>query len=158
MVKEVGLLNSLWALILPSAIEPFLLLVMVGFFRTLPSELYESAELDGANDWTIFYRIALPLSLPVLAAVGLFYAVELWNMYFPAILYITDPSKWPLQVIMRQTVILGQANDVADAAIDVPSYALQMATIIVSTLPIILVYPFLQRFFLSGRLTGALKG
>jgi putative aldouronate transport system permease protein len=157
IVKEAGLLNTVWALIIPSAIQSFYLLVMMRFFQSLPDEIFDSAELDGANDLQILIRIVMPLSKPILAAIGLFYAVNNWNLYFPAILYITDSDKWPLQVIMRQIIILGQTEGF-EAGIVAPPFSVQMATVIVATIPIILVYPLLQRYFISGALAGALKG
>lgn len=155
VVRETGLFDSVWALIIPSAIEVFYLIVMRNFFMSLPEELTESAHLDGANDLQVFLRIALPLSKPILAAIGLFYAVQQWNLYFAAILYIRDPLKWPIQVLLRQTLLLGEGAEVDVVA---PSFAIQMATIVVATLPIIIIYPFLQKYFIKGVLTGAIKG
>ena len=157
VVRETGLMNSLAALIFPSAIDAFYLLVMRNFFMDLPVELFESAELDGANDLTIFIRIVLPLSKPIMAAIGLFYAVLQWNLYFAAILYICEPSLWPVQVLLRQILILGEGNNV-EADVVAPAFSMQMATVMVATIPIIIVYPFLQRYFVKGVLTGAIKG
>jgi putative aldouronate transport system permease protein len=157
VVRETGLMNSLAALIFPSAIDAFYLLVMRNFFMDLPVELFESAELDGANDLTIFIRIVLPLSKPIMAAIGLFYAVLQWNLYFAAILYIREPSLWPVQVLLRQILILGEGNNI-EADVVAPAFSMQMATVMVATIPIIIVYPFLQRYFVKGVLTGAIKG
>ena len=157
IVRETGLLNTVWALIFPSAIDAFYLLVIRNFFMDLPLELFESAELDGANDLVIFWRIVLPLSKPILAAIGLFYAVLQWNMYFAAILYIRDPSTWPVQVILRQILILGEGNNI-EADVVAPAFSMQMATVMVATVPIIIIYPFLQKYFVKGMLTGAIKG
>lgn len=157
VVSETGLLNSVWSLIFPSAIDAFYLLVMRNFFMSLPAELMESAELDGANDILILIRIVLPLSKPILAAIGLFYAVLQWNFYFPAILYIRDPQLWPVQVILRQMLILGEGTNI-EADVVAPSFSIQMATVMIATLPIIIVYPFLQRYFVKGVLTGAIRG
>ncbi|MAS33999.1 MAG: ABC transporter permease [Anaerolineaceae bacterium] len=157
VVRETGLLNTLWALIFPSAIDAFYLLVMRNFFMDLPIELFESAELDGANDLTIFTRIVLPLSKPILAAIGLFYAVLQWNLYFAAILYIRTPELWPVQVLLRQILILGEGNNI-EADVVAPAFSMQMATVMVATVPIIILYPFLQRYFVKGVLTGAIKG
>lgn len=157
VVRETGLLNTVWAMILPSAIDAFYLIVMRNFFMSLPEELFESAELDGATDMQILLRIVLPLSKPILAAIGLFYAVLQWNFYFPAILYIRDPSLWPIQVILRQILILGEGNNI-EADVVAPSISMQMATVMVATIPIIIVYPFLQKYFIKGVLTGAIKG
>ena len=157
IVRETGLVNTIWALIFPSAIDAFYLLVMRNFFMDLPLELFESAELDGANDLRIFWSIVLPLSKPILAAIGLFYAVLQWNLYFAAILYIRDPSLWPVQVLLRQILILGEGNNI-EADVVAPAFSMQMATVMVATIPIIIVYPFLQRYFVKGVLTGAIKG
>lgn len=158
VVKATGLLNSIWSLIIPSAIDSFNLIVMRNFFMDIPDELIESAELDGANDLQVLWHIVLPLSKPVLAAIGLFYAVSRWNLYFAAILYISDGAKWPIQVILRQLVIMGDSDYLGDVDVMMPAFTVQMATVIVATLPIILVYPFLQRYFVKGVLTGAIKG
>ncbi len=157
IVRETGLVNTIWALIFPSAIDAFYLLVMRNFFMDLPLELFESAELDGANDLRIFFSIVLPLSKPILAAIGLFYAVLQWNLYFAAILYIRDPALWPVQVLLRQILILGEGNNI-EADVVAPAFSMQMATVMVATIPIIIVYPFLQRYFVKGVLTGAIKG
>jgi putative aldouronate transport system permease protein len=158
IVKETGLLNSIWALIIPSAIEVFNLIVMRNFFMDIPEELIESAELDGANDLQVLWHIVLPLSKPVLAAIGLFYAVSRWNLYFAAILYISDGAKWPIQVILRQLIIVGEGDYLGEVDVMMPAFTVQMATVIVATIPIIIVYPFLQRYFVKGVLTGAIKG
>lgn len=158
IVKATGLLNSIWSLILPSAIDPFNLIVMRNFFMEIPDELIESAELDGATDLQVLWHIVLPLSKPVLAAIGLFYAVARWNLYFAAILYISDGSKWPIQVILRQLVIMGESDYLGDVDVMLPPFTVQMATVIVATVPIIILYPFLQRYFVKGVLTGAIKG
>ena len=157
-VKATGLLNSIWALIIPSAIDSFNLIVMRNFFMEIPEELIESAELDGANDLQILWHVVMPLSKPVMAAIGLFYAVSRWNLYFAAILYISDGAKWPIQVILRQMIIMGQSDYLGDVDVTIPVFTVQMATVIVATVPIIIVYPFLQRYFVKGVLTGAIKG
>ncbi|QNK56995.1 carbohydrate ABC transporter permease [Paenibacillus sp. PAMC21692] len=163
IVKETGLLDSVWALILPVAIAPFYLIVMRQFFQSIPSELYEAATIDGANDLQSFWRIILPLSKPSLAAFGLFYAVMHWNNYFTAILYMNDQRWWPIQVILRQIVIVNEAqNTLASGQILLenapPAETIQMAAIIVATLPILIVYPFLQKHFAKGVMLGSVKG
>jgi putative aldouronate transport system permease protein len=161
VVRATGLIDSLWALILPSAINSFNLVVMRNFFMSLPEELMESAQLDGANDAQILWSIVLPLARPVLAAIGLFYAVGHWNDYFAAVIYINDPAKWPVQVLLRQVVLLGQTESYgafAGADVAPPGFTVQMATVIIATLPILVVYPFLQKYFAKGVLTGAIKG
>lgn len=162
MVKETGLLDSIWALILPAAIGPFNLIVIRQFFQNIPSELYEASIMDGANDLTIFRKIILPLSKPVLAAFSLFYAVGHWNTYFNGILYLNDPKQWPIQVILRQIVVLSDPKNALGAAqqvlLDVqpPPETIQMAAILVATLPILIVYPFLQKHFAKGVLIGSI--
>lgn len=160
VVKETGLINTFWALILPVAISPYNLIVMRQFFAGIPQELNEAAVIDGANDFQTFVRIILPLSKPSLAAFGLFYAVAHWNNYFSGILYLNNPADWPIQVILRQMVVVNEPN----AAIGIvsehapPAETVQMAAILVSTLPILLVYPFLQKHFAKGVMLGSVKG
>jgi len=163
VVKETGLIDSLWALILPIAISPFNLIVMRQFFLGIPSELHEAAVIDGANDLQIFGRIILPLSKPSLAAFALFYAVAHWNNYFAGILYLNTPEKWPIQVILRQIVVVGEAQTTLGGGQILlenapPAETIQMAAIVVATLPILVVYPFLQKHFTKGVMLGSVKG
>lgn len=162
VVRATGLIDSLWALILPAAINPFNLIVMRQFFLNIPEELHEAAIIDGANHLQIFWRIILPLSKPVLAAIGLFYAVVHWNNYFSAILYINDPAKWPLQVVLRQIVIVNEPNAALRGGQMMlenppPPETVQMAAILLATLPILFVYPFLQKYFVKGVMLGSVK-
>ncbi len=160
LVRSLGLLDSLWALILPVALSGFNMVVVRNFFMGIPDSLLESARIDGASDFRIFAGIVLPLSKPVLAVIGLFYAVNYWNSYFTALIYINDSSKWPIQVVLNQYVIQGsslanlQSTDIPAP----PSQSVQMAVVVLATLPILLVYPFIQRHFAKGMLTGAIKG
>lgn len=163
IVKETGLLNSLWALIIPVAISPFNLIIMTQFFKGIPEELTEAAIIDGANDIQIFTKVILPLSKPALAAFGLFYAVGHWNSYFSGVLYLNDPSKWPIQVILRQIVIVNEPNAALGghaAMLEAlpPPETVQMAAILLATLPILIVYPFLQKHFAKGVMLGSVKG
>lgn len=121
IVKGTGLINSLWALILPGAISAFNMLVMRDFFESLPESVIESARIDGCGDLRILGRIVFPLSLPILATFTLFYAVGNWNQYFSAILYLNDPDKWPLQILLRQVVLIGQADIFSNLDPNVPS-------------------------------------
>ncbi|RJL32793.1 carbohydrate ABC transporter permease [Bailinhaonella thermotolerans] len=161
LVKELGLLNSFGSLILPALVSAFNLVVLRSFFMGLPQELLESARMDGAGDLRILLRIVLPLSKAVVAVVSLFYAVAYWNAFFNALLYL-ESDKWPLPLILRLYVLQGQplGADIAAAAGEVPppAQALQMAVVVVALVPILLVYPFLQRYFTKGVLTGAVKG
>ncbi|MFK7691848.1 carbohydrate ABC transporter permease [Paenibacillus sp. HJGM_3] len=166
VVKATGLIDTYWALIIPGAINSFNLIVIRQFFLNIPQELNEAALIDGANDLQIFSRIVVPLSKPAFAAFGLFYAVGHWNTYFSAILYLNDPSKWTVQVILRQIVILNDAtNALASAARDAarsahqpPGETIGMAAILLATLPILIVYPFLQKHFAKGVMLGSVKG
>lgn len=161
LIKNLGLLDSLWSLILPGLISAFNMIVMRNFFMGLPGELMDAARIDGAGEWRSFLRIVLPLSKPVLAVMGLFYAVGYWNSYFNALLYINDSTKWPIQVVLQQYVLAGVQIPGAIVSPDQPAppgVTLQMAVIVLATVPILVVYPFLQRYFTSGVLTGAIKG
>ncbi|MFS0724860.1 carbohydrate ABC transporter permease [Paenibacillus sp. 1P07SE] len=161
VVKSVGIMNTLWALMLPGAISAFYLIILKNFFQAIPDELKEAAKIDGSHEVGILFRIILPLSLPALAAFGLFYSVGIWNQYFSAILYITDSSKYPVQVLLRQVIILSQGSIGDSTEIEtVPAYAksIKMAVIVIATLPIMIVYPFLQKHFAKGVLIGSVKG
>lgn len=159
-VKQIGLLDSVWSLIIPTAINAFNVVVLRAFFMNIPSELIESAKIDGAGEWMVFRKIVLPLSRAVIAVIGLFYAVTYWNAFFNALLYINDPAKWPLPLVLRTYVInntqLGNGQLNADQLPSQP--ALQMAILVISIVPILIAYPFLQRHFKKGVLTGAVKG
>jgi putative aldouronate transport system permease protein len=162
VVKATGLLNTFWALILPVAISPYNLIIMRQFFLGIPEELSEAATIDGANEIQIFTKIILPLSKPSLAAFGLFYAVSHWNSYFSGILYLNDPAKWPIQVILRQIVIVNEPNAALGGheimEVLPPPQTVQMAAILLATIPILLVYPFLQKHFAKGVMLGSVKG
>ena len=159
VVRDLGLLNSYWALMLPNLVSGFNLLVMKSFFQGLPIEIEEAARIDGANEWQILWRVVLPLSRPILATIGLFYAVSLWNAFFDAILYISDAQKQPLQVVLRAILSSGNLAEFTDvsAASAVPTETLRMAAVVLTTIPILLVYPFLQRYFTAGVLLGSVK-
>ena len=158
--KQLGLLDSYWALILPGLISAFNMIVMRNFFMELPQELLESARIDGASEFRIFGSIVLPLSKAVLAVIALFYAVGYWNSFFNALLYINDTTKWPIQLVLNQYVVQGNAMSDLQAPDRPapPAQTVQMAIVVVATVPILIVYPFAQRFFTKGVLTGAIKG
>jgi len=165
VVTGLGLKDSLWALILPGGVSVFNLVVVRSFFMSIPSELYDSARIDGASEWRILFGIALPLSSAVVAVVGLFYAVGYWNSYFNSVLYIDDNDKWPIQRVLQSYILAGQAPKLSGAATGVPnltSYpptlAIKMAVVVVTIFPALLVYPFVQRNFSKGMLVGAVKG
>ncbi|HEY2671658.1 MAG TPA: carbohydrate ABC transporter permease [Rugosimonospora sp.] len=162
VVKQLGLLNSYWSLILPVLINGFNVIVMREFFLDLPQELIDAARIDGAGEVAILLRVVLPLSRAILAVVGLFYAVAYWNSFFSALLYIADTAKWPLQLVLR-TYVVDSASIGVDAsalagAPAPPQQSLQMAILVISLVPILLLYPFLQRHFAKGILLGAVKG
>lgn len=162
VIKGLHLIDTFGALIIPGALSTWNLIVVKNFFEGLPMELEEAAKIDGANDMTILWKIALPLSKPVLATFSLFYAVGYWNSYTSALLYINDIKKWTLQIMLRQIIML--ANGVIDGsefdelAAQPPAESIQMAVIVFGTLPILLVYPFLQKHFTKGVIVGAVKG
>jgi putative aldouronate transport system permease protein len=160
IVKQLGLIDSLWSLILPGALGAFNFVVMRTFFMNVPAELLESARIDGASDFTILRRIIIPLSKAVIAVVGLFYAVGFWNAFFNALLYINDTAKWPVQVILRTYVLQGKSLSADQLGVEpLPQpQSLQMAVVVVALVPIAMVYPFLQRHFNKGVITGAIKG
>ncbi len=163
VVRELQLLDTYWALMLPGAISAFNLIIVKNFFQELPPELEEAARIDGCTELGLLWRIVLPLSMPVLATFTLFYAVGHWNDFFAALLYMNDPSKWPLQVMLRQIVLLSQAaagdiNAMDPNFVQPPDQSIKMAVIVVGTLPILLVYPFLQKHFAKGVLIGSVKG
>ncbi|MFJ4265648.1 carbohydrate ABC transporter permease [Paenarthrobacter nicotinovorans] len=159
MIRQLGMLDSLWSLILPGIFGAFNFVVMRSFFMNIPGELIESARIDGANDWQILWRIVMPLSKAVIAVVGLFYAVGFWNSFFNALLYINDHSKWPIQLLLRNFVVQGSgAADQLGITTTPPPQSIQMAVVVVALVPILMVYPFLQKHFAKGVITGAVKG
>lgn len=160
VVQNLGLIDSLWALILPVAINAFNFVIMRSFFQAIPDSLEEAARIDGCSDLGVFLRIVLPLSLASIATIGLFYAVGYWNTYQHAILYINDSTKWPIQVLLRQIVIVASGMNADASVVDVvpPAQSVKMAVIVVATLPMLLVYPFIQRYFVKGALIGSVKG
>ncbi|MEU4387744.1 carbohydrate ABC transporter permease [Promicromonospora sp. NPDC023805] len=160
VVQNLGLIDSLWALILPVAINAFNFVIMRSFFQAIPDSLEEAARIDGCSDLGVFLRIVLPLSLASIATIGLFYAVGYWNTYQNAILYINDSEKWPIQVLLRQIVIVASGMNADASVVDVvpPAQSVKMAVIVVATLPMLLVYPFIQRYFVKGALIGSVKG
>lgn len=157
VVRSLGMLDTLWSLIIPGAIATFNVLIMKSFFENLPEELFESAKIDGAKEFRILWQIVIPLSIPSIMTVGLFYMVGHWNSFFSAILYITDVKLHPLQVVIRNMLLLTQSNEL-QAEVTVPTAAMQMAAVIAGSLPIIVVYPFIQKHFTKGMLLGAIKG
>jgi putative aldouronate transport system permease protein len=159
VVKDLGLLNNYWALILPMAINPFSLIIIKNFFQQLPAELEESAKIDGANELQTLWSIVLPLSKPVLATFALFYAVGIWNDFMSPLLYLNDNSMWTLQMFLRQVTVATDLSVVEQDPTQLPpAQGIKFAVIIVATLPIVLFYPFLQKHFAKGMLIGSVKG
>ncbi|WP_309246018.1 carbohydrate ABC transporter permease [Verrucosispora sioxanthis] len=165
VVTGLGLKDSLWSLILPSAISVFNLVVIRAFFMNVPAELLDSARIDGAGELRILTRIVLPLSKAVIAVVGLFYAVGYWNVYFNAVLYIDSNDKFPIQRVLQSYILAGQSPNVSGASVSLPgvtayppTLAVKMAVVVVTVIPAVIIYPFVQRHFTKGVITGAVKG
>ena len=163
VVKELGLMDTMWAIVLPVAINTYNMIIIRTSFQSLPESLFESAQLDGANDFTILFRIALPLSKAVLATMVLFYSVSHWNSYFSAMLYLDSKDKYPLQSILRNKLISGLFSEEASqsggsTSFTVTDSTLRAAVIMFTTLPILVVYPFVQKYFVKGVMIGSLKG
>lgn len=157
VVKSLGMYDTYAALILPGAISAYNMLIVRNFFMDLPAGLEEAASIDGCSDIGIFIKIALPLSLPCLATFGLFYAVGHWNNYFGALLYLEDQSKYPFQLVLRN-IVMQTSIDQTDPNALIPEDTMKMAVIVVGTVPILCVYPFLQKHFAAGVMVGAIKG
>jgi putative aldouronate transport system permease protein len=161
VVRNLNLLNSLWALILSALTSAWDIVVVRSFFMSLPVSLEESAKLDGCNDLDVFFRIVLPLSTPVIATFTLFFAVRHWNTYFNALIYISDTSKWTLQLMVKQLVIDSDASGIGQSVgtdTAPPQETMRMASVVLSMLPIMCVYPFLQKHFAIGVMLGSVKG
>jgi len=162
VVNAVGLIDSYAALILPGAISSFNLVLVKNFFQEIPQDLIDSARIDGCNEVGILTKIVLPLSKPALATFTMFYAVGHWNTFLTALLYLNDSKKWTIQVLLRQIVILAQGGIGDEASMGmqfvIPSQSVKMAVIVVSTLPIVLFYPFVQKYFEKGVMVGSIKG
>lgn len=161
VVSELGLIDTYAALVLPLTINAFNMIILKNFFQNIPEGLEESAKIDGCTDFGILFRIVLPLSMPAVATLSLFYAVTYWNTYLNAIIYLNDSKMWPIQVLLRQIVVLASGMDYSsdlDGVVPPPDQAVKMAVIVVATLPILLVYPFLQKHFAKGALLGSIKG
>lgn len=158
IVRELGMLDSVWAMIIPNAVWSFNLLIMKSFFENLPEELFESARMDGAKEYRVLFKIVLPLSLPVMMTVGLFYMVGHWNEFFQALFYITDQKLYPLQVIVRNILLMSQQPTNNNPENMLPTQTLEMAAVLIATVPVLCVYPFIQKYFTKGMLLGSIKG
>lgn len=162
LIKSLGLLDSYWALILPGATNAFTVLVMKTFFQSLPESLDEAARIDGAGEPRILLSVVIPLSMPIIATFSLFFMVAHWNEFFGAIIYLSDNAKWPIQVLLRLMVVAGEANIASENNLDFELASkvgdnVKMAAIIVAMIPIVVVYPFLQKHFAKGAMLGSIK-
>ena len=159
LVRGIGLYNTRAAMIIPSLLTTWNLIVMKTAFQSVPASLEESARIDGANDFVILFRIILPVTIPTLAVMTLFYAVNYWNAWFNALMYLQNRDFYPLQMFLREILIANSAS--GNASMDVDTYMLEetikFTTIVVSTLPILFIYPFVQRYFMSGLMLGSIK-
>lgn len=167
LVKNLGMLDTIWALVIPNAVSMFLIIITRTFFETsIPDELRESAMIDGCSDMKYLLRIVVPLSMPIIAVLAIFYGVDHWNSYFSALIYMSEQSTYPLQLVLRQILIQNQISGEIMGLDDVYLAAekqqiadlMKFGIIIVSSLPIIMVYPFLQKYFVKGMMIGAVKG
>lgn len=162
MIKELNMLNSIWALIVPSALSAFNMMLCITFIRSIPEELFEAARVDGMSEFRILWRIVTPLSMPINVTLILFYAVGHWNNYLGPLLYITDREKQPLQLYLYKLISQfdmdsAGGQSVTELSMAITPQGLQMATIVVATIPIIVIYPFLQKHFIKGALLGSVK-
>jgi putative aldouronate transport system permease protein len=161
VVNQLHLTNTIWAIVLPPAVSTYNMIIMRTFFSNVPFSLQESAYLDGANDLHIFFKIILPLSTPIIATLTLFYAVAHWNSFFPALIYLNEKSKYPVQIILRDIVVAGefseQGGDITNS-MNIVAVNFKYAAIIIAVVPILVVYPFLQKYFAKGVMVGAVKG
>jgi len=159
VVKGVGLNGSIWSLIIPTAVNTYNLIIMRTAMASVPESLEESAKLDGANHWTILWKIMVPLVKPTIAVICLYYAVEHWNSWFNAMLFIRDKAGYPLQLVLREILLQNDTSAMTAGADDyLISETIQFATIVVATVPILAIYPFVQRYFVKGVMIGAVKG
>lgn len=154
VVRNLGMIDTYWSLIIPTAISTYNLILLRNFFRTIPESLMESARLDGCGELGIMLRIVLPVSVPILAAVTLFYAVTHWNRYFEVIMFINSSSKTTLQVLLRQLIFQSEGDGTYTVLVN----NFKMAVMVITMLPILLLYPFVQRYFISGLMLGSIKG
>lgn len=164
LIRDLGMLNTFWVMIIPNAVAVWNIIIMRTFFQGIPTELEESAKIDGSGNFRILWSIVLPLSFPVIAVMVLFYSVGHWNSYFQALIYLQDEDKFPLQLILRQILIQGQTDDMIKGTSEsflqqqLSVEGLKYAVLIVANLPMLMLYPFLQKYFVKGVMIGSLKG
>ncbi len=161
LIKSLGLLNSFWVYIIPALFSYYDVVILMNFFRNVPDALEESAKIDGAGDWRIFLSLFIPLSMPALATIALFNGVGQWNDFMTTKLYITDQSLYPLQMMLYDIIVQSQTQSMQNiggsVVIETTTKGVQLATIVITTLPILVIYPLLQRYFISGMMLGAVK-
>lgn len=164
LIRDLGMLNTFWVMIIPNAVAVWNIIIMRTFFQGIPTELEESAKIDGSGNFRILWSIVLPLSFPVIAVMVLFYSVGHWNSYFQALIYLQDEKRFPLQLILRQILIQGQADEMVKGTSEsflqqqLSVEGLKYAVLIVANLPMLMLYPFLQKYFVKGVMIGSLKG
>lgn len=165
IVKDLGMTNTMWALIIPNAVAVWNIIIMRTFFQqSIPFEIQESAQMDGCGNFKILLRIILPLSMPILAVMTLFYSVAHWNSFFSALIYLTERDKYPLQLFLREILIQSNMQDMIQTSEEslaktiMEAESIKYALVIVANLPILMLYPFLQRYFVKGMVIGAIKG
>lgn len=162
LINNLGLINTVWALVLPGAISTYNMVIMRTFFKSLPDDLEESARIDGAGEWRILLKIVLPLSTPIIATMIMFYAVGHWNSFFSAIIYLNQKSLYPIQVLLRNIVIANETQEyiaeTASSSMEIISTTIKYAVVMVVITPILCIYPFAQKYFVKGMLVGSLKG
>lgn len=159
VIVKLGLVDSLWSLILPGCVSAYNMIIMKNFFEALPAELNEAARIDGLSEMGILFKIIVPLSLPSLCTIGLFYGVAHWNSYFNATIYLNSRNRWPLQVVLRNLLenAVTSEIDMGDS-VTIPMEPLKMAVVVFTTAPIVVLYPFIQKYFVKGALVGSVKG
>ncbi|MGG1554364.1 carbohydrate ABC transporter permease [Paenibacillus ferrarius] len=162
VVKGMGMINTIWSLIIPTLVSPFYMFIMRTYFVNFPVEVEESARVDGCGDLRTLFQIVIPLSMPIFVTIGLFYGVIQWNSYFNAILYVSDRSLYPIQVILRNMIVTSSVSQELNTNPSVlqtlPPDTIRMATVVVTTLPLLAIYPFIQKYFIKGMLVGSIKG
>ncbi|WP_409345271.1 carbohydrate ABC transporter permease [Paenibacillus sp. MBLB4367] len=161
VIKSIGFENTLWALTVPSALSAFYVIIMKTFFQGISSELFDSAKIDGAGEFRIYSQISIPLSVPILATLSLYNVVSLWNSYFNALIFIRDKKLYPLQVVLRSLIVSDDTQAYGSNASDIAMVAtpemMKAGIILFATVPILLVYPFIQKYFVQGTMLGSLK-
>lgn len=158
VVKNLGMMNTVWALIIPSAINTYNLIIMKNFFSTLPEGLIDAARIDGCNDMTVLVKIVIPLSMPAISTITLFYAVSRWNEFFNAIFFISDKNLWPLQLFLRSMLFENESSYSGGGdSLFLLGPSIKMATVMAASIPVMLIYPFFQKYFINGVLIGGVK-